>query len=83
MAFQRFINRRGVSATLTSDNAKTFKVSSKENTKIAWSAEVQHYTILQGTLWKDHLGGEEERGRGKRILEKKLIQIVKKCLRKV
>ena len=40
LAFRRFASRRGLPATIQSDNAKTFQSSSKEIRKIARSPEV-------------------------------------------
>ncbi|XP_068757561.1 uncharacterized protein [Montipora capricornis] len=42
-AFRRFSSRRGLPSTLISDNAKTFKASSKEIEKLVRSPEVQCY----------------------------------------
>ena len=43
LAFRRFPSRRGLPATIQSDNAKTFQSSSKEIQKIARSPEVWRY----------------------------------------
>jgi len=79
LAFRRFTSRRGVPAVLISDNAKTFKASSREITKIARSAELSHYLTDNRIKWTFIVerapwwGGFWER----------LIQSVKKSLRKV
>ena len=46
-AFRRFISRRGLPATLLSDNAKTFKSASKEIRSIARSTKVYQYLTNQ------------------------------------
>ena len=79
MAFRRFTSRRGVPATLISDNAKTFKASSTQIAKIRRSTEVSRYLIDNQITWTFIVerapwwGGFWER----------LIQSVKRCLRKV
>ena len=78
LAFRRFTSRRGLPATLISDNAKTFKGSSKDVQKIARSKEVMRYLSNNGVTWKFIVekapwwGGFWER----------LIQSVKRCLKK-
>ena len=52
LAFRRFTSRRGLPATLMSDNGKTFKGSSKEIAKIARSKEVMRYLSINGVSWK-------------------------------
>ena len=57
LAFRRFTGRKGVPATLHSDNAKTFKSSSREVQRIIRSEEVWHY--LTNKQFKDtHLNFE-------------------------
>ena len=51
-AFRPFVSRRGLPAALISDNAKTFKGSSKEVQKIARSKEVMHYQSNNRVSWK-------------------------------
>ena len=46
LAFRRFASRRGLPATITSDNAKTFKSSSKDIRRTR-SNEVLHYLVNQ------------------------------------
>ena len=78
LAFRRFTSRRGLPATLISDNAKTFKGSSREVQRIARSKEVMRYLSNNGVFWKFIVerapwwGGFWER----------LIQSVKRCLKK-
>ena len=78
LAFRRFTSRRGLPATLVSDNAKTFKGSSKEVQKIARSNEVMRYLANNGVTWKFIVekapwwGGFWER----------MVQSVKRCLKK-
>ena len=50
-AFRRFLSRRGLSATIVSDNAKTFKSTSSEVCAIARSPEVFHYLSKHRTTW--------------------------------
>lgn len=78
LAFRRFTSRRGLPATLMSDNGQTFRGSSKEIVKIARSKEVMRYLAINGVSWKFIVekapwwGGFWER----------LIQSVKRCLKK-
>lgn len=79
LCFRRFASRRGLPATLITDNAKTFRASSKEVLKIARASEVQRYLANNHTSWKfiaekaPWWGGFWER----------LIQSVKRSLKKV
>jgi len=79
LALRRFAARRGLPATIISDNAKTFKSSAKEVAKITRSPEVLSYLANNRTTWKFIVekapwwGGFWER----------LIQDVKRSLRKV
>ena len=52
LAFRRFAGRHGLPVTLLSDNAKTFKSSSKEIRSICRSPEVFRYLADQRTSWK-------------------------------
>ena len=77
--FRRFVSRRGMPATLISDNAKTFQAASKQIRTIVRSEEVQSYITNNRIEWKFIIekapwwGGFWER----------LIQSVKKILRKI
>lgn len=51
LAFRRFTSRRGLPATVQSDNAKTFKSSSKKITNIARSPEVWRYLTNNQSSW--------------------------------
>ena len=79
LAFRRFVGRRGLPATLISDNAKTFKSSSREISSICRAAEVLQYLSNQRTTWKFIVakspwwGGFYER----------MVQTVKRPLRKI
>ena len=79
LAFRRFVGRRGLPATLLSDNATTFRLSSKEIQSICRSSEVFHYLTNNRTSWKFIVpkapwwGGFWER----------MVQTVKRSLRKV
>ena len=78
LLFRRFASRRGLPVTLISDNAKTFKTSSKEILKIARSNEVIRFLGERRVTWKFIVekapwwGGFWER----------LVQSVKRSLRK-
>ena len=52
LAFRRFTRQRGLPTTLLSDNAKTFKSSSKEIRLICRSPEVFCYLTDQRTSWR-------------------------------
>ena len=52
LAFRRFVGRRGLPASLQSDNAKTFRLSSKEIQSICRSPEVFHYLTNKHISWK-------------------------------
>ena len=52
LLFCRFASRRGLPVTLISDNAKTFKTSSKEILKIARSNEVIRFLGERRVTWK-------------------------------
>ena len=79
LAFRRFCGRRGIPSIILSDNAKTFKHCAKEITKIVRSEEVHQYLSNKQILWTfiaekaPWWGGFWER----------LVQSVKRCLRKV
>ena len=79
LAFRRFVGRRGLPASLLSDNAKTFRSSSKEVQSICRSSEVFRYLTNQQTSWTFIVpkapwwGGFWER----------MVQTVKRSLRKV
>ncbi len=78
-AFRRFCARRGLPATIISDNAKTFKSSAKEIQKLLRSPRLDEYLSLRKVKWKFIVelapwqGGHWER----------LIRSVKRCLLKV
>ena len=52
LLFCRLVSSRGLPVTLISDNAKTFKTSSKEILKIAKSNEVIHFLSERRVTWK-------------------------------
>ena len=78
LMFRRFVSRRGLPATLISDNAKTFKSSSKIILNIARAADVIKYLNNNRITWRfireraPWWGGFWER----------LIRSVKRCLKK-
>ncbi|XP_068712888.1 uncharacterized protein [Montipora foliosa] len=51
LAFRRFTTRRGLPATLNSDNAKTFKWSCKEIRKITRAKEVWRFLTNKRIKW--------------------------------
>ena len=77
-SFRKFCARRGVPAVIMSDNAKTFKHSSKEIKKIVRSDQVREHLTNYNTEWQfiaekaPWWGGYWER----------MVQSVKRCLRK-
>ena len=78
LAFRRFVGRRGLPATIISDNATTFRSSAKELKRITRSPEVFKYLTENGVMWKFIVekapwwGGFWER----------MIRTVKSCLKK-
>ena len=52
LAFRRFVSRRGLPATLISDNAQTFKSASNELKKVVRSEEVLRYLAINRVTWK-------------------------------
>ena len=79
LAFRRFASRRGLPATLNSDNAKTFKSSCKEIRKITRAEEVWRFLTNKRIVWNFIIerapwwGGYWER----------LVQSIKRPLKKV
>ena len=78
-AFDWFISRRGLPATLMSDNAKTFKSASKDIRSITRSTKVIRYLTNQWTSWKFIVSRAPWWGG----FWKRMVQSVKRCLRKV
>ena len=78
LAMRRFASRRGMPATLISDNAKTFQSSAKQLIKISRSKELSQYLTNNRITWKFIVekapwwGGFWER----------MVQGVKRCLRR-
>ena len=79
LAFRRFAGRRGLPVTLLSDNAKTFKSSSKEIRSICHSPEVFRYLADQRTSWKFIVA----RAPGWGGFWERMVRSVKHCLKKV
>ncbi|XP_068712770.1 uncharacterized protein [Montipora foliosa] len=77
-AFRRFSSRRGLPSTLISDNAKTFKASSKEIEKLVRSPEVQCYLSNSRVTWKFII----EKARWWEGFWERLIQSVKRSITK-
>ena len=75
---RRFVARRGIPCSITSDNAKTFKLADKELQKLFADQRVQQFTSEKRIKWNFILekapwwGGFYER----------MVQLVKRCLRK-
>ena len=76
---QRFAGRRGTPASITSDNAKTFKRANKDLAQLFKARKAQDFAANQGITWNFILekapwwGGYYER----------MIQLVKRSLRKI
>lgn len=51
LAFRKFTSRRGLPATITSDNAKTFRSSSQDIRKITRAEEVWRYLANKQITW--------------------------------
>lgn len=76
LAFRKFTSQRGLPATITSDNAKTFRSSSQDIRKITWEEEVWRYlankqitwnfTVEKARLWEDSGKGLWEASRNPR-----------------
>lgn len=76
---RRFVARRGIPCSITSDNAKTFKLADKELKKLFADDKVQDFVLKKGIKWNFILekapwwGGFYER----------MVQLVKRSLRKI
>ena len=76
---QRFAGRRGTPASITSDNAKTFKRANKDLAQLFKARKAQDFAANRGITWNFILekapwwGGYYER----------MIQLVKRSLRKI
>ena len=79
LAFRRFASRRGLPATLLSDNAKTFRATDKELQRIVPSQEVQQVLAEKRITWKFIV----ERAPWWGGFWEKLIRSVKRPLKKV
>ena len=77
--FRRFTARRGVPATVLSDNAKTFKAALKEIRKLLHSPRLTEHFSLQGVKWKWIV----ELSPWKGGIWERLIRSTKRCLVKV
>ena len=51
LAFRRYASRRGLPATITSDNAKTFKSAKGDIERIIRSEEVRQYLVERRVKW--------------------------------
>ena len=77
--FRRFSARRGLPATVLSDNAKTFKAASKEVRKLLRSPRLTEHFLSQGVKWKSII----ELSPWKGGIWERLIRSTKRCLIKV
>ena len=77
-AFRRFTSRRGLPATIFSDNAKTFKSTSSEIKKVVRSSEVQSHMVNHQVTWKFIV----ERVPWWSGFWERMVGITKQCLRK-
>ena len=79
LAFRRFASRRGLPATLLSDNARTFKSVSKDTARIARAKEVVNYMANNGVTWTFIMEKATWRGG----FWERMVQTVKLTLKKV
>ena len=79
LAFRRFTSRRGLPATLLSDNAKSFKSASKDIIRIVRAREVVQHMKHNGVTWKFIV----ERAAWWGGFWERLIQTMKRALKKV
>ena len=77
--FRRFTARRGVPATILSDNAKTFKAASKEIRRLLRSPRLTEHFLSRGVKWKWIV----ELSPWKGGIWERLIRSTKRCLVKV
>ena len=52
LAFRRFASRRGLPATIYSDNAKTFRAAERDVRRIVRSSEIQRFLAERCVIWK-------------------------------
>ena len=78
LAFRRFASRRGLPSTLLSDNAKTFKSACKEIRNIIGSRKVAAHLTRHRVTWNFTV----ERAPWWRGFWERMVQLVKRCLRK-
>jgi len=78
LAFRRFVGRRGLPATVWSDNAKTFKSSASELQKIMKSQKTQQYLSKMRVEWKFIVDRAPWWGE----FWERMVRSVKRCLRK-
>ena len=79
LAFRRFVGRRGLPAMLISDNAKTFKSSSREIRSICRATEVSQYLCNNRTSWRFIVAKSPWWGG----FYEHMVQTVKRALRKI
>ena len=79
LAFRRFTSRRGLPATVVSDNAKTFIAAAKDIVKIVRAKEVIQYMSNNGVTWKFIV----ERATWWGGFWERLVQTVKRALKKL
>ena len=79
LAFRRFTSRRGLPATITSNNAKTFRSSSQDIRKITRAEEVWRYLANKQITWHFIV----EKAPWWRGFWERLVRSIKKPLRKI
>ena len=78
LALRRFVGRRGLPATIWSDNAKTFKSTAKELQRIMSSPKIHRYLSNIHVEWKFIIDRAPWWGR----FWERMVKSVKRCLRK-
>ena len=79
LAFRPFASRRGLPATILSDNAKTFKAADKEIRRIVRSQEVQQFLAEKRITWNFIVEHAPWWG----VFWERLVRSVKRPLKKV
>ena len=77
-ALRRYVSRRGIPATILTDNAQYFKRTDKILKKLFSSKEVTNYLLQKRIIWKYNLASTPWAGG----LFERMVQTVKRALRK-
>ena len=77
-ALRRYVSRRGIPATILTDNAQYFKRTDKILKKLFSSKEVTNYLLQKRIIWKYNLASTPWAGG----LFERMVQTVKSALRK-